>query len=971
MNRDLHNLEQSGFMTARTTSDSSPCGAEPRQWRSAMKQMDLSRKTGRTVTQALSLLCVALVLAISTVNPFVTSEAEAAPAAGTVIGNQASATYTDGTNVVRTATSNVVQTTVAQRASLTLTPANSLPGVSGSPVVFAHTLTNTGNGSDTFALTGADQLVGDIFNFGTITFFADANGDGVADNATSILSTGPLAVGGIFRFVASVTVPAAQANGATGIIRVTVTSGFTPAVTDFKDDTVTVNSNTSLSVIKSMSSIFGVAGSLGHTVTLTYTNSGVATATAVTLADVIPAGMTYVAGSGRWSVTGSGIPLTDAAGGVQGTLPNTITYDFNVVSNRVTALIAQVPAGVSGTLTFQVNIGAAATGTLNNTALYQYVVGAATIPAVGSFLNTNTVGFAVTPPAITAAVAADDNPLQAGDAVLDDAVTVPSALQGATVTFNNRIHNNGTATDTFDITVGGSTFPAGTSFLLFQSDGVTPLTHSAGTGAPDTGPVAAGGTYTVVVKALLPPGAVTAVASNVTVTATSVNNPAVTDTVTDRLTAITATAADITNNSARADSTPAGTANLGNAATTGFGAHPPGGPAIVTNNAIPNTTTTFTLFVNNISPGTPDTYDLTAWADEATSSPLPAGWTVVFRNTGGTAITNTGVIAAGANTQVDAVVTIPPGASGTRDIYFRVLSPTTGATDKKHDAVTIPATGRSITIVPNNTGQVFPNGTVVYSHTIINNGTVTEGAGGAGSSTALALTNSQSGWTTTLYWDNNTNGIFDGTEPVVTDLTFLSGGAAGLTAGESATLFVKVVAPAGAAAGTVNTTTVIATTSGGVGPVPPIANATDTTTVNSSQLQLIKEQAIDATCDGLPDGAYSSASIASALPGVCIRYRITATNVGTTDVTTVNVNDATPPNTVYDDGSRNAAGGTCNPGAVDAAAAALVTGGVPPPPPSVTAPACNSAGSISISPPLGTLTPMQALVLTFGVMINP
>jgi uncharacterized repeat protein (TIGR01451 family) len=465
--------------------------------------------------------------------------------------------------------------------------------------------------------------------------------------------------------------------------------------------------------------------------------------------------------------------------------------------------------------------------------------------------------------------------------------------------------------------------------------------------------------YTVVVKALLPPSAVAGGPYNVTITATSVNNPAVNDTVTDRLTTITATTVDVTNNAAL----PGG---------TGAGAGPEVA-AVVTNTAAPNTTTTLTLFVNNISPGTPDSYDLTAWADAATTTALPAGWTVVFRTTSGTAITNTGVIAAGGNLQVNAVVTVPPGAAGTRDIYFRAQSPTTGALDKKHDAVTIPATGRSITIVPNNAGQVFPNGTVVYSHTITNNGTVLEGNNAAGAgSTALTLSNSQAGWTTTLYWDNNTNGIFDGTEPVVTNLTFLSGGAAGLAPGESAVLFVKVVAPAAAATGTVDTTTLTATTDPGlVGGLsaPPVATATDTTTVNSSQLQLIKAQAIDAACDGTPDGPYSSASISSALPGVCIRYQITATNVGTTDVTTVNVNDATPPNTVYDDGSRNVASGTCGSGPVDAAAAAVVTGGVPPLPPPVTAPACNSAGSISVT--LGTLTPTQALVLTFGVMINP
>jgi uncharacterized repeat protein (TIGR01451 family) len=918
-----------------------------------------------------------LLLTIGPVNSWIVEDAEAAPAAGTVIGNQASATYTDGTNVQRTATSNVVQTTVAQRAALTLTPNNSLPGVSGATVTFAHTLTNTGNGSDTFNLTGTNQG-GDTFDFapaGTpVAFFADANGDGVADNATTITNTGPLAAGGVFRFVAVVTVPGGQANGATGIIQVQGASTFTPAVTDSKLDTVTVNSNASLSVVKSMSAISGNAGSGPYTVTLTYTNSGVATATAVTLADVIPANMTYVAGSARWSVTGA-TALTDAVDAAQGTAPNTILYDFGVtVANRVTAVINQVPAGVSGTLTFQVNIAVGAAGTLNNTALYQYVIGAATVPGVGAFLNTNTVGFSVTPPTITAAVAIDDNPLQAGDVTLNDRVESPAVLQGSTVTFNNRVHNNGTASDTFDIAVSGSTFPAGTSFLLFQSDGVTPLTHSAGNGAPDTGPVAAGAVYTVVVRAVLPPSAITAAASSVTITATSVNNPTVSDTVVDELAAINATTVDMTNGTARADSSPAGTANAGNAGTTGFGSHPVGGPAITTNNATPGTTTTFTLFVNNISPGTADTYDLTAWADEATSVPLPAGWTVTFRNTGGTTITNTGVIAAGANVQVNAIVTVPPGASGTRDIFFRVLSPTTTATDKKHDAVTVPAGARAISVVPNNTGQVFPNGTVVYSHTITNTGPVTEGAGGAGSNTTLVLSNSQAGWTTELYWDANGNGIFDPAaaptpDALVSDLTFLSGGAAGLAPGESATLFVRVVAPASAATGTVNVTTMTATTAGGAGAVPPVVTATDTTTVNSSQVQLIKEQALDATCDGTPDGAFSSGAISGALPGACIRYRITATNVGTTNVTAVNVSDATPPNTVYDDGSRNAASGTCGTGAVDAAAAASVVGGVPPPAPPVTAPACNGAGTVSVT--LGTLTPTQALVLTFGIMINP
>ena len=46
--------------------------------------------------------------------------AVAAPAAGTAIGNQASASYTDASNTPRTVTSNVVTAIVQQVASLTL-----------------------------------------------------------------------------------------------------------------------------------------------------------------------------------------------------------------------------------------------------------------------------------------------------------------------------------------------------------------------------------------------------------------------------------------------------------------------------------------------------------------------------------------------------------------------------------------------------------------------------------------------------------------------------------------------------------------------------------------------------------------------------------------------------------------------------------------------------------------------------------
>ncbi|MDH5264433.1 MAG: hypothetical protein OEX21_06770, partial [Betaproteobacteria bacterium] len=78
--------------------------------------------------------------------------ARAAPAAGTVIGNQATAEYRDAANTLRTATSNLVQTTVSQVKSFTLTASGSRTAAAGQTVYYPHTITNTGNGTDTYAL---------------------------------------------------------------------------------------------------------------------------------------------------------------------------------------------------------------------------------------------------------------------------------------------------------------------------------------------------------------------------------------------------------------------------------------------------------------------------------------------------------------------------------------------------------------------------------------------------------------------------------------------------------------------------------------------------------------------------------------------------------------------------------------------------------------------------------------------------
>ena len=162
--------------------------------------------------------------------------AYAATAAGTQITNQASATYNDSTGT-KTVQSNTVITTVQQVASVTMPAGTAKSAGAGTSVTYAHSVTNTGNGSDTFALsqtsTGTLSLTG-------VVFYADANGDGVADNATPITTTGPLAADATFRFVAVATLPAGATNGTTNALTVRATSGFNGAISATSTDTTTV-----------------------------------------------------------------------------------------------------------------------------------------------------------------------------------------------------------------------------------------------------------------------------------------------------------------------------------------------------------------------------------------------------------------------------------------------------------------------------------------------------------------------------------------------------------------------------------------------------------------------------------------------------------------------------------------------------------------------------------------------------------
>ena len=825
------------------------------------------------------------------------------PPANTVIGNQAAATYTANGEQV-TVQSNLVETIVNEVFGVDLDASQSLDGAPGGFVFFQHAVTNNANTEDVFQFTVDPTAGGDSFSLTAIEIFPDTDQDGVPDSLTPLTETPALLAGQSFGIVVRGTIPATVTSGETSDFTVTATSvgdgtqsvTNTDTVTITTDGIVTLQKDQALSVDADGNGVISVGDTV--TVNLEYSNVGIADAQAVIIEDVLPVAnangdaitLTYQVGSGVWS-DAPGITLTEDAGNTEATNAQGHSLQYtHTAPLTVQATIDTVPAGRTASLSFDFVVTAAPQGAIENIATVSSStqtatssnVSSVTLSPAAALTFADAAGLNALPPATPDGASnldATDASTTDTDGALNDSVeNTDTVFAGDSIVFDLVLTNLGNGADTFSLSINSETFPSGTQFNFVASDGVTPLIGDEIT-------VDAGTAEHVQLIATLPvgtpqtasPAGFDALVSAVSQSDTSVSNEAQAIFNGE----IVVPTVDLAN----ADGTGVGTGNTDD-----------GGDPFVTTLIDPGQQVTFPLQVS-VPAGDP------ANSFELSTSPLPPGWSVEFLDTNGVPITDTGVLVPETGTPAVfdyiAVVTIPDGeAPATEDVSFISTSPSNGATDSVLNAITVNEVV-DLGIESNISTQAAPGGTAVLSHIVTNlgNSSITAGPITLGATDPFT----DEGFTAALFVDVNDDGVLDPGDTIVTDVSELTGsdGLPGLAPGESARLFVRVQVPSTTGLGLVETGDLTI----GETVTTEFASANDRDTTNNSvtgtitiisgDVAFIKQLAIDAACDGTPDGAFSQ-STQPADPGACLVYRLEASNSGLSDATNVIISDVTP-----------------------------------------------------------------------------
>jgi uncharacterized repeat protein (TIGR01451 family) len=296
--------------------------------------------------------------------------------AGTVINNNATATFDlpgGGQSVV---TSNTVSLTVDELLDVGVawTDGGDVSVAPGSiNQVLTYRVTNAGNGSEAFKLTARDNAGGDDFDPSTTSIVIDSNGNGTYDPGIDtvyvaganepvlapdgsvivfVLSSIPVGAGNSQRGRVDLVAVAATGSGAPGTSFPGLGQGGGNAVVgatgaDAEDDgyyaviAATVTFVKSATVADPFGGTTQVPGSI-ITYSLAATVSGSGSLANLRIADPIPVGSTFQAGSIRLD----GSPISDATDADAG----------EFTGSGIAVRLGNVAAGVTRTVTFQTKI---------------------------------------------------------------------------------------------------------------------------------------------------------------------------------------------------------------------------------------------------------------------------------------------------------------------------------------------------------------------------------------------------------------------------------------------------------------------------------------------------------------------------------------------------------------------------------------------------------------------------------------
>jgi len=872
---------------------------------------------------------------------FQSSVVFAQPKAGSSITNIASGDFYDEQGNLQVINSNAVVLTVQAIYALNLQSDQQNIGTIGSKLNFPHVLTNTGNIVDDYKLS-LSQLTNDQFNLDNVAVYIDRNQNGEPDDNNNLLNTSTsfrLEAGEFASLVVVGSIPTNATVGNVANFTLTAVSQKDNAIVKTVNDTAKVVDDAVVQVTKAQSVSTGKTGT-EITYTFTYTNTGTAAARLV-LQDKLAAGVSYTAGSARWSNGSGSLTDTDADTDSTETGTNaTVKYKYEVNNRAVEFELDNVSALSKGTVSFKVTVNPNALEKVPNTADYQqYKIDDVNHTTELKSTKTNTVIFNVQQTLgvvlnYSSANANDDGEPNSG---ANNLQTQNNTFAGTAkeIQFDHYVWNTGQATDTYNLSLIKSNVPSCAVVRLYHADSRTLLTDSNGDGIVDTGGLAAGLSKAIKLGIYFPANCTSTASMDFDITAVSITDTAVRNSTRDRL----------------INTLNIGDSDLYNSNNSGLGignVAGSGGQALLIKNAAKGADAVFPLVIKNNSTVS-NNYNLYASSASidinSMSTTLPADWKVKFYNGDASCqalqgeISNTGTLAAGAVKQYCAVVSVPANTTlSNLPIWFAMKSPMNAQGDSIKDQVDVAY--RQLTLANDQQGRINIGGTVVYLHSLKNVGSFVEGDASGKVSLNVVPQNPNDGFSYTLYYDANNNGVLDGTDPIATDL-FIS---SGLAPQNSIQLLLKVQAPTTATNGMASTANIVVSATNTIQGVTLVSvQNTDLTTVDPTQLRLTKEQTKDETCVlmNVATATYSSTPL-MIKPKQCVTYRLTIKNDGSTPAANVVINDVVPAYSIL----RSSLAPSVSKGAV------VVSGN-------------------QISGNIGALAPQEQAALYFSIQVTP